>query len=578
MDDLADNRGNQVRFFLFCMPDTLYLTMHVIFSPPPQVSKIAPASGSSECGATVRITGGIFRSGEDGSLRCRIGETVVAATFLSPTSISCALAGPMAPGAVEIAVTENGVDFANSGQAFTFLPTATVTAVIPSSGPFGGGLPILLKGTGFSPLDKPACSFGGVIVAADEVISSTEVRCVAPVMPRSASAWSTPLSVSVRFSNNGEDFDGCDNESGDASGPESTFLFYHEPVVSSLTPSRGVTNGHKSTVALVGSSFVKSGGKVAGEGDALLLCRLGQNGNNVTTTGIVLSPTEANCPVSCGEFSGRARFELSLNGGVHWSTVDEGFRCDPLPTVSSVSPEMGPTTGGTTLTIKGSGFASSESLSCTIGRVGDENESTAVVSGLWISSSVVECVTVSSLGPTVGEVAVSNDGINFSPPAAATKFEYVPQPMVTQVTPDFASVSGSGSVNDVSVKVTGTNVVDYSLCSCHFTPLGVDESGVTAADGFEVGSSVAVAAKFLSTTEVSCSVPGRGLPVGPTLITVSVNGVDFDYDHGAIIELEALPQVSKVVPARGMVGVTTTPVEVGSCRQIDDPHAQNDYW
>ena len=513
----------------------------------------------------------MFRAGEDGSLRCRIGETVVAATFVSSSAVSCAPTGAMPPGAVEIAVTDNGVDFINAGQAFTFLPRATVTAVSPSSGPFGGGLPIVLKGTGFSQLDEPSCSFGGIVVAADEVISSTEVRCVAPVMPRSASAWSTPLSVPVRFSNNGVDFDSCRNESNSASGAESTFLFYHEPVVASLTPSRGVTDGQKSTVTLVGTNFVKSGGKVADEEDTLLLCRLGQNGKNVTTTGVVLSPTEATCPLSCGNFSGRASVELSLNGGAHWTTFDEGFRCDPLPAVSLVYPEMGPTTGGTTLSIKGSGFAYGESLSCFFGGVDRKDGSIAVVSAQWISSSVVECVTVSSSRPTIGEVAVSNDGINFSPPAATTKFEYVSPPMVTLVTPDFASVSGGGNGNDVSVTATGTNFVNYSLSSCHFSPLADDESGAAVGDEFEVGSSVAVAAKFLSATEVSCSVPSEVLPTGPALLTVSVNGVDFDYDHGATVELEALPEVSKVVPARGMVGDTATPVEVGCCRYRNRP-------
>lgn len=539
-------------------------------SPVLQITRISPLSGSSECGVTLRMTGGNFRSGDNESLRCKIGNTVVAATFVSPTSISCAPTGPMAPGEVEIAVTDNGVDFMDAGQTFTFLPGATVTTVSPSSGPFAGGwgeggLRILLKGTGFSAIDKPSCSFGGKIVPADEVISATAVRCIAPVVPRSTTAWTTPLSVPVRFSNNGVDFDGCGLETDGESGADSTFLYYHEPVIASLLPSRGVTNGKESTVILAGTNFVKHGGMVVSEEDTQVLCRLARDGNNFITTGRVLSPTEATCRISCGDLSGRASLEVSLNGGAHWTEFHQGFRCDPLPVVSSISPEMGPTTGGTTLTIKGSGFVSSESLSCVIGRGGGENDSSTLLPALWISGSVVECVTVASgqSGPTIGEVAVSNDGINFSPPVAAAKFEYVSPPMITSATPTFASVAGS----DVPLVVTGTNFVNASLSACHFIPLDGNERSETAAGGFESTSSFSGAATFLSSTELSCLVPGWVLPVGPAILAVSVNGMDFDSSNGLTIELEGLPEVSKVVPARGMAGETTTSVEVGGKRQ-----------
>lgn len=480
----------------------------------------------------------------------------------------------MAPGAVEIAVTENGVDFFGAGQAFTFLPIATVTETSPSSGPFSSGagkgkLSILLKGTGFSALDQPSCSFGGKVVAADEVISATEVRCIVPIMTTSTTAWSTPMSVPIRFSNNGVDFDDCDEVTESGSGAESMFLFYHEPVVASLMPSRGVTKGEESTVIVTGSNLVKHGGVVVEEEDRVLLCRLEQDGNHITATGVVLGPTEASCRVSCGDLRGLANFEVSLNGGAHWTAADVPFRCDPLATVSSVSPGMGPTSGGTTLTVKGSNFSFSESLSCIFGGGGDDDGSTVLMPAQWISRSVVECITVASVAsrPIKGEIAVSNDGVHFSPPTAQASFEYVSPPIVVRVTPSFAPVAGGRSSGDVSAVATGSNFVNNSLSACHFTPFTTNESGTTAdVGGFESGSSVVVAATFLSSTEVSCFVPRWALPIGSTLLTVSVNGVDFDKNHGATIELEALPEVSKVVPARGMAGVTATPVEVGGCR------------
>lgn len=498
------------------------------------------------------------------------------AEIVTSSAISCAPTGPMPPGKLAVAVTDNGVDFVDADEMITFLPGTTVTAVSPSSGPFAGSagrgrLPILLTGTGFSAIDRPSCSFGEVVVDAQEVISATEARCIPPVMPRSA-GLSTPLSVSVRFSNNGVDFGDCEDETGgDGGGDEPMFLFYDEPVVTSVTPARGATNGQESTVVLVGSNLAQEGSNRVAETMSTLMCRLGKDGFIPTANGAILSSTDATCVVSCGDFSGVTSFEVSLNDGADWTASDVPFRCDPIPTISSVSPEIGPTTGGTTLTVKGSGFVSSESLSCVIGE-GDENSTSTVVKAQWISSSAVSCVTPGvsgAFGPTTADVAVTNDGINFSPPADATSFTYVSPPMVTRVTPSFASVFGdrSGSPGDsgsVTVTATGTNFIDSPLSSCHFTPLvnNSTEPRVGADVEFGTRGSVHVSATFLSSTEVYCQPDVGILPVGPAMLTVSVNGVDFDNTAGAVIELEALPEVLKVVPARGMTGPTSTPVEV----------------
>lgn len=537
---------------------------------------MTPSTGSSECGATLRITGGTFRPGDSDSLRCRIGSTILPAKVVTSTSISCGPTGPVPPGSFAVAVTDNGVDFVDAGTTVTFLPGATVSAVSPSSGPFAGGggrgrSPILLTGTGFSAIDRPSCSFGGMVVDAHEVISATEAACIPPVVPRSAGQPAT-LSVPVRFSNNGVDFGDCADETGgDGGGAEPKFLFYDEPVVTSVTPSRGATNGLGSAVLLVGSNFAHEGTMLAEDEEPTLVCRLGEDSYNATATGVVRSPSDATCTVSCGAFSGLASLEVSLNGGADWTASDVPFRCDPIPTISSVSPEIGPTTGGTTLTVKGSGFVSSESLGCVVGS-GDVDGTGGVVPALWLSSSAVSCVTAAvsgASGPTAAEIAVTNDGVHFSPPAGASSFTYVPPPTVTRVTPSYASLVGNrsrGPGNDgrATVTATGTNFVDGPLFSCRFTPLANNGTGArvgTEAE-FGSGSGVHVSATFVSSTEVSCRPDLGALPVGPTMLTVSVNGVDFDDTAGAIIELEALPEVFKVVPARGMSGPTSTPVEV----------------
>lgn len=508
-----------------------------------QVTKLTSISGTAARKATVHIVGELFRPGDH--LGCRVGEVFVPAISMSSTSVSCEIEGPLIPGSVEIAVTNNGVDFVGAGM-FAFLPKSTVTNLVPSSGPFSAELPVIVEGTGFSVFDTPSCSFGGAVVTA-EVLSATRARCLTPFVSRSASLWSEPLSMPVQFSNNGLDFGGEPDDRA-ALGP--MFLFYPEPLVSSLVPSRGVTNGASSIVVMTGINFADHGAITLG--GERFACRLGQGGN--TAAGVVTGPTRATCEVSCGNYSGRASVEVSLNGGAHWTISDVDFRCDPLPIVESISPSIGPTTGGTTLTVRGSGFIPSASLGCLVGL--GEGEATAIPA-VWISSAVLECSTPvasrAGAGPTSSAVVVTNDGFHFSQPNSTAEFDYVLPPMVWSVSPSFASASNS----DTLVTVTGTNFVNNSISSCHFTYFASES------DAGGGNSSIAVAATFLSPTALSCFVPGRALPAGRVVLTVSVNSVDFD-EPGAILELEALPQVFKVVPARGMAGATVTPVEVSS--------------
>ncbi|CAM9157522.1 unnamed protein product, partial [Ectocarpus fasciculatus] len=458
----------------------------------PTTSQLSPTHGRTLGGTRVNVTGEGFT--DDGGLTCRFhgvaatdgGSAVevveVSASFVSTTEVHCST--PALASVYPQGVENSSTGVGHALSAFTFLPATTVTAVNPSSGPFvsGGGRgqqPILLEGTGFSPVDRPSCSFGEMVVAASEVISATEVRCVPPAMPRLLGSLSKPLSP--------------------------MYVFYNEPVVASLAPSRGVTSGQASTVLLTGTNFAKRGDAslASEEEDKVLSCRLGPHDNNATTSGVVLSPREATCSVSCGGFSGLTSFEVSLNGGAHWTEADVGFRCDPLPEISSITPEMGPTTGGTALTIRGSGFTSSELLGCRFGLGGTDNVTTMLSKARFISSSVIECVTPAASeasGPHTADVAASNDGIHFSPPAPTAMFEYVPPPMVTRIYPSFASASLR------EAPVYGTGFVNRTgLLLCRFGETGLVE------------------ASFGSSSVVRCPAPAQAEP-GAVSVAVSVDG------------------------------------------------------
>lgn len=514
------------------------VTFYRIFNKT-QAITLTSTSGSSEGGATIHIAGELFRPHDN--LGCRVGMFFVPAMFVSSSSIFCTVTGPVVPGSFEIWVTDNGVDFVRAGN-FTFLPKTTVTALTPASGPISGGLLVLLEGNGFSVENQPSCSFDGVVVSA-EVLSDTEARCITPLMARSVLWRSTSLLAPVDFSNNGVDFD---SRADGGLTPKPVFLFYPEPLVHSIAPAGGLTEGEKTTIVVTGVDLAKHGTEMLNDGE--FVCR--QEKDGLLAAGVVISPTQATCDVTCGNYSGPMSFMVSLNGGASWTTSAVDFICYPLPRVTSIFPPIGPATGGTTLTVRGSGFESGASLSCFIG--GAESSSSLA---LWISNSMVECLTPQASGtrriPTNNTVSISNDGTHFSEPILAATFQYVPSPTVWRVIPSFVSVSGK----DTSVIVTGTNFVNNSISSCHF------RNFLNQSNGSEESESVSSPVTFLTTAQVTCFVPSGRLRPGPALLTVSVNGFDSN-GPGVEFELEALPEISKIVPGRGMAGVTVTSVEV----------------
>lgn len=507
-----------------------------------QVDQATPFFGSSEYGAKIVIAGK-FAPPSDG-LRCRIGHSVVPATLLSSTSLSCTILGSVAPGSTRIAITNNGIDFVDAGN-LTFLPEATVTTVDPSSGPLSGGVVIKVRGTSFSSSARPSCLFDEVAVTA-EVLSDTEATCVTPAMRTSLPFLLKPILTLVAFSSFGSDFVTVRPDSAKL-GP--TFLFYRDPSVTSVTPSAGITNGTKMTVSLTGANLAKHG-RVMPEEDGLL-CRLGVNGSS--SSGTVITSTEAICVVECGNYIGWRSLEISLNGGAQWTSSDMGFRCDPIPVIESIYPLIGTTDGGTPLTIRGSGFLPNALLTCRISG-SDGGGMDVNTSASWISSAMIVCNTPAVRGPKSARVRVSNDRRHFSLAVPAATYKYTLPPVVRFVEPNHASVTGS----DTPLVVTGTNFIDASMSSCHFEPLANETSS-------SVGDRrVTVPATFASSTRVSCFVPRDRLSLGPAMVTVSVNGIDFS-DPGAVITIEALPEIHKVVPSRGMAGSTVTPVEVSYC-------------
>ena len=159
-------------------------------------------------------------------------------------------------------------------------------------------------------------------------------------------------------------------------------------------------------------------------------------------------------------YSGDAQYSQSTSSPT-WTLTVIG-----PPTVTAISPNSGPTAGGTSVTITGTNFVSGATV--TIGG----NTATSV--------NVANSTTITATTPagTAGaaNLVVTIYGTNF---ALANSYTYVPAPTVTAISPSSGPMAGG-----TNVTITGTNFV--SGASVTF--------GGTAATGVSVTNSTTITA------------------------------------------------------------------------------------
>jgi hypothetical protein len=205
----------------------------------------------------------------------------------------------------------------------------TVTGVSPISGPVSGGTSVTITGTGFSTVaGDTAIDFG--TVSASAVICSSTTSCTATSPGESAGT------VDVTISSPG---------STSTTSLADQFTYVPVPAITKITPGSGPARGG-TKVTIQGSNFVGSvsvrfGGKLA--------------------TGVrVFSPSELIATAPSG--SGTVYVTVSTVGGSNETTATARYAFVAAPTVSKVTPALGPTKGGMKVTIQGSNFVGTVSV------------------------------------------------------------------------------------------------------------------------------------------------------------------------------------------------------------------------
>lgn len=334
-------------------------------NPAPGITSIAPSTGSTGGGTAVTITGTGFLSGVTVNIG---GSAATNVTLVSSTSIT-ATTPAHAAGAVNVVVANTDAQNNTLTNGFTYTatvppppppsnPAPTVTSISPNTGLTTGGTAVTIRGTGF--LLAATVKFGGTSATGLTLVNSTTITGTAP-----AHAAGT---VSVVVTN-------PDTKTGTlANGYTYTTppIVSPAPTVTSVTPNSGTTNGGTS-VAIAGTGFLA--GATVRLGGTAATTQTVVNSTLITAT----TPAHAAGAVSV----------VVTNTDTQTGTLANGYTYtvppapNPVPTVTAVAPNTGVTTGGTAVTITGTGFLTGATV--TFG--GTLASGVTVVNGTTITAS-----------------------------------------------------------------------------------------------------------------------------------------------------------------------------------------------
>jgi hypothetical protein len=271
----------------------------------PLVTNIVPSSGPTSGGTSVVLTGTNLTGGS-----VTFGGTAATCTVNSATKITCATPAHVA-GAVNVVVTTPGGTSTTVG-GFTYVAAPLVTNIAPSSGPTSGGTSVVLTGTN---LTGGSVTFGGS-AATCTVNSATKITCATPAHAAGA--------VNVVVTTPG----------GTATTVGGFTYVSAGPTLTSILPNSGPVTGGTGVV-LTGTNF--TGASVT------------FNGSAVTCT--VNSATQITCTTPAHAAGTVDVSIITPNGTI--TALGAFTYVSAAPTLTSILPNSGPVTGGTSVVLAG---------------------------------------------------------------------------------------------------------------------------------------------------------------------------------------------------------------------------------
>lgn len=407
------------------------------------VTNITPNQGTVLGGIEATVTGANFIMGTQVTIG---GEAALDVKVVSPTTITVTVP-PNTPGLKDV-VAYNAYGSYTLKSAFLYYveqSTPTITEISPNIGSAAGGDKITVKGSGFMSGSNFKLLIGENPANNVIIKSPTELTAITPP--------GIPGYKDVTVI----------NDDGGSFILTKGFLYLTNPIIESVTPPRGTNKGGM-FISIKGRNFM-TGADVRFVGEHVY-----NDGQGVALKDVkVVSDTEivAFTPALPEGISGYVDLQVTnTDGGRGYKQNAFLYKQSNMnPTITSVTPDRGPVTGDTTITINGKDFA----------------KDAIVVIGDKFATNVkyIDSMTLSAVTPEGSEGPRNVQVINVEDGSFAVKengFTYmVPrsQPVITKVSPARGSSEGGTPVTiegidfsqGISVIIDGIEVKDVNIIS-----------------------------------------------------------------------------------------------------------------
>ena len=381
-----------------------------VSSPSPfyYTPTIAAATLGAPAGGTVAITGTNFVSGATavyfGTGPSRIPSPLV--TFTDSAHIAAAVPSGTANSNPAALTVETGTGAVSNAANFYYAPAVTtwpLTAAVGSAVTFVGSY-----GNSVT-----AISFGGVAATIGPV-SSTNFQATVPT-------GTGQVTMVLEYYGGGS-----------VSSPSP---FYYAPTFTAVSPNTGSTTG-STKITITGTNFASTATVTVG-GAAAATTYV----NATTLTAVTPAGSAGACDVV-----------VTVVAGVTATGVGQfTYAANAPPTVLAISPNGGPITGGTAVTITGACFLNGSLDAVSIGGF-------AVQSFSRVDDSTITAVTGVATAPnaTASVNVTTSSGTN----AANTLFNYVSYlPTILGISPSTGSTVGGTEVTITGINFTGATAV-----------------------------------------------------------------------------------------------------------------------